>query len=244
MFWKRIWNGVESLIWPARCAGCRVRVFAEGGELGNRIFCSDCEQTLIPVSSPLCPRCGLPYDGRGSDHLCGECLATPLVFDKLAAAYRYGGAIADALKGLKYGRKTHLARPLGQMMIPVTERLPAPDLIVPVPLHARKLRARGFNQSALLGAVVESALRVRMDTGTILRVRPTRPQAGQSREERIANIRGAFQITHARRVQGKRILVVDDVVTTGTTVREVARVLRRSGACAVYAVAVARACQT
>ena len=233
--------GLADLLWPPRCVACGLRLVPSNGAEEGSSFCDDCSGALVEVSSPMCPRCGLPFEGAGPDHLCGECITSPPAFGQLVAVYQYGGPAADAVMRLKYGKRTHLAKPLGEMIHSVTMAISKVDLVVPVPLHPKRLRKRGFNQSVLLAIPIASALKARLETKSIKRIRDTDPQAGQSRDDRRENIKGAFSVTCKRRFNDKQVLLVDDVVTTGTTVREVAKVIMAAGAASVSVAAFARA---
>jgi ComF family protein len=233
-------NAVVDLLWPPRCAGCFARLDAR--PVGVSIpFCDICASSLIRVESPRCTRCALPFDGDGPDHLCLECARIPPPFGRLEAVFEYGGAAADAVVRLKYGGATFLAGCLGKEMAALVDRSKRIDSVIPVPLHSKKILSRGFNQSALLAKVIASMIDVPLDTSSLVRIRDTSPQAGMSRKERLRNIRGAFYVKRNKHITGKRVLLVDDVVTTATTVREASRVLVRSGARRVDVAAFARA---
>jgi ComF family protein len=157
------------------------------------------------------------------------------------AAYQYGGPAADAVMRLKYGQKPHIASHLSGVLVSLLDGVGEIDLVVPVPLHVRRLRRRGFNQSALLAAPVAASLGLPLETRAVLRVRDTDAQAGQSRAARCENIKGAFSVVRPSRLAGNRVLLVDDVVTTGTTAREIASVMLRAGAESIVVLAFARA---
>jgi ComF family protein len=181
--------------------------------------------------------------------LCGVCRRSRPPYLKAAAYGNYDGGLRDLLHLLKYDRVRPAARVLGRMLSEVIVRL-APDfgdeppLLVPVPLHERKLRERGFNQSEL---IAEAALKLKpagldlpLASAVLQRTRATQSQTGLSSHQRRENIRGAFSVTDASKVAGRSVLLVDDVFTTGTTVSECARQLRRAGALRVWVATVAR----
>jgi len=234
-------TGLADLVWPRRCMACGARVGALLPSDPATAFCPVCADSLMPVVSPRCPRCALPFEGAGTDHLCGECLRDPPMFTAGAALFQYGEAAARAVTRLKYGPTPHLAEVMGRLMLANTA-LGAVDLVVPVPLHRKRLRRRGFNQSALLARPMAKGLGVPLDGRLAVRTRDTTSQAGLTRDERRKNLNGAFAVQKPGRAAGRRILLVDDVVTTGTTVREVAKCLRRAGARDVFVAAFARAC--
>ncbi len=231
-----------NLFWPVRCAACNARMPPCDGGGADEPFCALCRETLLPVKEPYCPRCGLAFEGVGPSHLCGECLADPPPFSGARAVFEYGAAAKEAALRLKYGRVAWLGNALGRSMRPIAASMTRPDFVVPVPLHEARLRERGFNQSALLAAPSAVYLRSPLLTGVLRRIRNTTPQAGLSRADRMDNIRGAFCISGENKVSGKRVMLVDDVITTGMTVREAAAVLLHAGAVAVEVIAFARAC--
>jgi ComF family protein len=234
------------------------------------LFPSDCHICSLPLTNisrlPVCPECleamsrsqGLACEvcgermfgfGLGSDELCGECLKEHPAFEKASAYGSYDGGLRELIHLLKYDRVRSAATVLGRMLAEAITDLrphvaPAGTLLVPVPLHSSKLRSRGFNQSEL---IAQAALKCNLDLRLLKlrpqilkRVRATESQTGLTREQRRENIRGAFAVTSADEVRGRDILVVDDVLTTGTTVGECARVLRNAGAARVWVATVAR----
>jgi ComF family protein len=156
----------------------------------------------------------------------------------------FDGPVREMIHRFKYDKRVHLARPLGLLaavQLAPFARMTAPDLIIPVPLHVKRLRQRGFNQSVLLGNVLAREWRVPLCRSNLRRIRWTDPQIGLSAEERVSNVRGAFAVTNPALVKGKRVILLDDVYTTGSTVAECARALNKAGAKAVTVVTVARA---
>lgn len=224
------------LLFPSRCGGCQMLLDS------RTLFCASCGAVAERLGHPRCVVCAVPFEGPGEDHHCGECLAHPPAFETVRAPYLYGGPVARAVCDLKYAGRTDLAVPLGHEMLQ-TVGVRSIDRVVPVPLHPRRLRARGFNQAALLAEPIAAALGVRFDTTALVRRRETMAQAKLGRAERRLNVRGAFAVParSRERVEGERVLVVDDVVTTGETVAACARALRRAGAAEVEVAAVARA---
>jgi len=229
-----------NFLFPPLCHVCR-KFIPEAGKLH---ICDACREALQPVSHPLCTVCGVPFDGAGADHVCGACLVHPPSFDASRSALLYEGACRSLIHTFKYSYKVHLRRPLGllaaeQLAEVVTGR--SPDLIVPVPLHAKRLRKRGFNQAILLGEVLEREWNIPLHRQAMQRVRWTEPQINLTAEQRQVNVKGAFAVADASAVAGKRVLLVDDVFTTGSTVDECAKVLKKSGATEVVVITVARA---
>jgi ComF family protein len=221
------------LLWPARCAGCDELVSPD------LAFCELCQRTLVSLAD-ACPGCALPPDGASC-----RCAADPFPFVRAQAAFAYGGAVTDALLRFKHGRRLDLARPLGRSLRSALEPLLAgAEAVLPVPLHPRRLRARGFNQAlALVRAARGAAGRpwppVWVDT--LRRIRDTPVLGRHSRGDRRALVAGAFAVPDPERVRGKVLVVVDDVMTTGATLAGCAQALRSAGAAEVRVASFARA---
>jgi ComF family protein len=248
-------------VFPARCLECREFIPAgarepagEAGAVADAVdllrpfFCRGCLRGVMPLDPPLCPRCGVMFKGRvGGDHLCGRCREHPPAFHMARAAFVYDGSLVDVIHCFKYKGKLQLAAPLRLLLRQAFARCWADervDAILPVPLHGRRLRSRGFNPPELLvrgwekGAAGVPSPPVVADV--LQRVRATAAQAGLGRREREINIRGAFAVRRPERIAGRHLLVVDDVLTTGATAAEAARVLCESGAARVDVLALAR----
>ena len=221
--------------------------------LMSPFICANCSGTFMAVESPICSTCGVVFKSReGEDHDCGECLDAPKRFRIARSAGVYDKVLMAAIHCLKYKEKIQLARPLGVLLFMAFCRYCNKgniNLIVPIPLHKRKLRSRGFNTSFLfvkewvfITKVLNEALPVIPVAGDILvRKRWTEPQTGLGRKERLQNIKNAFGVSDSSKVKGKKILLVDDVYTTGATVNECAKVLMRAGAASVDVLTLARA---
>jgi len=234
-------------IYPPRCGFCSKRLKAQEAEC----FCVGCLQKIRLVSHPLCPLCGRPYlDTSGEDHFCGPCLVRAPYFSRARAWACYpreeteGHPLRDVVQRFKYGRKVSLGKPLGQLMAygctPSFQDY-NPDIILPVPLHPKRLRWRGFNQALVLARVIGRKWQIPVDPFILVRSRETPPQTQLSEKERRKNVRGAFSLNSRKTVKGRIILLVDDVYTSGATVNECSRVLRRAGAKEVYVLTLARA---
>ncbi|MBW1682328.1 MAG: ComF family protein [Deltaproteobacteria bacterium] len=237
-------SSLLNLIYPPRCPVCLdFLAAAPDSEDPLSSFCAACLSGFHEISSPLCPCCGTPFPGEGPDHLCEPCLRKAPAFDALRAPYLYEGALMTAIHRLKYGGKSSLAHVLGPLLARFALGwLEARDpLVMPVPLHPRKLRERGFNQSLLLARHVARALDAKLDFTTLCRVRYTKPQTGLDREERRRNVVRAFEVRGKDSLKGLDILLVDDVATTGNTLGECAGVLKRRGAGRVFCLVLARA---
>jgi ComF family protein len=221
---------------PRMCLFCGVPV----GEAAPVAVCPDCQGQIEWVESPLCSSCGLMFTARdGNDRVCGDCRADPPPFSRARAAALYQGPAAQAITRFKFTRQMAylplmhhwLKRP------PCLELVAAADLLVPVPLHPQRLKARGFNQSLLLAQAFPEKPLARE---ALVRTRHTVPQVGLKPRERRDNVKGAFAVADPARVARQKVLLIDDLYTTGATVKECAKVLRQAGAPQVEVLTVAR----
>jgi ComF family protein len=234
-------------LFPPRCRACGV--WTRGPD--SACFCSSCAAAIELIEHPLCIICGRPFPGSaGEDHLCGACIRRAPHFQRARSWACYPREEADpqplrtAVQKFKYGRKVSLGKPLGRLMAAGCGEFLVqcrPELIVPVPLHPKRLRWRGFNQSLLLARQVSRACGAPVDAFLLIRRRETPPQTQLSEEERRKNMRGAFAVRAPASVRGKTLLLIDDVYTSGATVNECSRELRRAGARAVNVLTLARA---
>ena len=234
-------------LYPPRCRACGGRIYGRDAEY----FCAACWPEIHVVSHPLCTVCGRPFiDASGDDHLCGVCLSRTPYFARARAWACYPREemsehpLRRVVQKFKYGRRVSLGKPLGRLMAQGCQEFLsecAVDVIIPVPLHPKRLRWRGFNQSVLLARQVSRALDVPMDPFVLCRSKQTPPQTQLTEEERRKNVRGAFSLNPHKPVEGRRVLLVDDVYTSGATVNECSRSLKRAGAEEVYVLTLARA---
>lgn len=238
---KEILTGIADLIFPPRCITCD----ALREQHGPLPFCPSCLEKIRFIRSPLCPRCGLPFPAaEGEDHLCGDCLTSEKPYAVARAFGEYEGTLLTAIHRFKYRGRTGIGEILGRLMADFASGIwdmKVFERIVPVPLHRRRLRERGFNQAVILAREISKRFGLPLDLWSLRREIFTPPQVGLGREERSANVRGAFSATHPERIAGRRILLVDDVYTTGSTLAECARVLIRANAESVAVLTLARA---
>jgi ComF family protein len=227
------------LLFPPLCHICKTFI-PKAGEL---FICADCLGKITFLVNPLCPVCGTPFlTEDGVDHTCGDCLKNPPLHICRSATH-FSGPVQELIHRFKYGYRVHLSQPLGLLAANALQPFQseaAPDMILPVPLHRKRLRQRGFNQSQLIAGVLAKKWGVPLVTGNLRRVRWTEPQTTLDAAERRDNVRGAFDLRYPQRLEGKRVLLVDDVLTTGSTLRACAEPLREAGAAAIFAVTVAR----
>jgi ComF family protein len=219
------------LLYPPRCPGCR----AIGGSSGS--FCRACRETFAELPLPHCDRCCEP-DVQG---LCPHCQRERPAFEHVTVPFLFGGALADAVHRLKYEDRPHLAGALAAVALAAArDDLAWCDLAVPVPLHVRRLKERGYDQALLLARAFAKATKRPLEARALQRIRETPPQVGLNRRAREQNVRGAFAASPPL-VQGKRVLLVDDVLTTGSTAHAASLALLEAGVTAVRVLALARA---
>ncbi len=252
--------GLFATLFPSDCRLCAAPLI----NISRLPVCEDCLGAMRPIRGGLCSICGerlvIPFSfaaqscsSENGDVLCGLCRRLEPPYVKATAYGSYEGGLRELIHLLKYNQVRPAANVLGRMLAEAIEdlqpRFSASEvLLVPVPLHWRKLRQRGFNQSELIARTALKlepvADRFRLRAALLERRRETKSQIGLSRHQRRENIRGAFALSKSHDVVGREILLVDDVFTTGTTVSECARILRRAGASQVYVATVARTLKT
>ena len=216
---------------PPVCLLCRLPATAAG-------FCAGCRADLPVIASP-CPSCAAPV--RDTDLPCGRCQRAPPPFERLLAPFAYRFPLDLAITRLKYARELAFAAPIGRLMSEaIVAAGPAIDIVVPVPLHWRRLLLRGFNQAERLATGVARSLGCPLAARALDRPVPTRTQTALDRSARQRNVATAFRASRAQ-VRSRRVLLVDDVVTSGATAEAASRALLRAGAASVVVLAAARA---
>lgn len=234
---------------PPTCHICKLPI----KEYNNPYICRICWDKIKFIDGPVCPCCGIPFKSsvalaRSPDYLCGTCRKQKFYFTKASALGYYEGTLSEAIHIFKYEKKQSMAKYLNNLIAEdLLQKLAEIDVIVPVPLHKMRLTERGFNQSLLIahhiansivGAGLKPASTLSIDG--LQRTRWTRPQIELSREERLRNVKGAFAVRDSISFKGKNLLLIDDVYTTGATVNECARVLKKAGAKEVAVFTLAR----
>ena len=270
---KKLYKIVNETVFPPKCLVCRsfidppqseengyssavdlsLNIQSQVQRLFAKYLCWNCIGGLVVVESPLCSCCGLPFESRqGIDHRCGDCSASPKKFRIARAPLVYEQIFTEVIHCYKYKGKIQLARPLAELLLTAFKLFwdkDSIDVVVPVPLHMKRLRERGFNQALLLTRYWQTITEqlpfdpsdLQVENDVLVRNIPTAPQSGLGRKQRAANIKGAFGILDKAKIIDKRILLVDDVYTTGATVDECARLLLHHGAAHVDVLSLARA---
>jgi ComF family protein len=235
-----------SILFPSDCRICRAPLT----NIASLPVCEPCLAQIVPLDGPLCQICGEklfhPNAEAEDAPLCGICRRVGAHFRRAAAYGAYEGALRDLIHLFKYKGIKPAGKVLGSLLnhTVTTMVLPESLILVPVPLWSGKRTARGFNQAEAIARTFidfQPSGSIQLDTSILIRTRETASQTGLTRHQRRANVRGAFAVIKAKKIKGRSLLIVDDVMTTGTTAGECARVLRRAGAKEVFVATVARA---
>ncbi len=230
-------NAFKDLLFPPFCLGCARRLESSRPPL----FCADCYADIAFIRSPCCRCCGIPFS-TGVDHLCGNCLSGHSAFDLARSLLHYRPPVSTVIRSVKFsGHLTGMAT-LGALAAQseIMPLLAEPDLVIPVPLHISRLRERGFNQALVIARGCFPQWKNRIINNLLLRRRATLPQSLLTGKLRRTNLKKVFNLCAPHRVVGKRILLVDDVFTTGSTVNECSKVLRSAGAARIDVFTLAR----
>ena len=217
---------------PPRCPGCGT-ITSE-----PQSFCPDCWRSVEWLGDSGCRSCGLILEATELE-ICAACLAKPPIIARSRAAVAYGETSRTLPLRLKYSRKIALAKTMARYMRPLVDWSDEPVLI-PVPLHRRRLWTRGFNQAALIAAALAQGSLARIDPLALRRRKPTAALKGMSPAQRRREVAGAFQVVDVRAVEGRKVILVDDVLTTGSTANACAKALRRAGASRIELICWAR----
>jgi competence protein ComFC len=228
-----------SLLYPPICTICGRSIPA------GQYLCDQCETKAVRIVAPFCDKCSEPFEGSITGTFsCANCVHRTIYFDAAVAAYRGRGIVRQIIHEFKYGHQIHLRHLVARWLNAALddERLRGRrfDVIVPVPLHPARQRERGFNQANLLAELLSAQTSI-PSRPLLERIRYTNTQTALDRAERMENLHNAFRLRKNADVRGLRVLLVDDVLTTGSTLSECARVLKRAGALSVHAATAARA---
>lgn len=232
-------RALTSLLYPPVCSVCSASVEP------HEYLCGECHGRAPRIIPPFCAKCSEPFAGAiTGPFACANCTHQKLHFEAAVAAYRSRGIVRTLVHDFKYRGQIHLRHLIGRWLCAALDdprlRDRSFDIIVPVPLHPARERERGFNQAALLAELMAVKMSIQIKP-VLERVRYTTTQTAFDREERMENLHNAFRLRKKADVRHLRVLLIDDVLTTGSTLSECARVLRRAGAVSIHAATAARA---
>lgn len=222
------WGRLIDLLFPPQCGGCRTP---------GSLWCEACRAAVQPIVPPWCDQCGQPFV---TDRLCASCRAHPLVIEKIRSVALFDGVLREAIHQFKYQRLSSLAEPFGELLADYwrAEQLAA-DWLIPVPLHPSRERDRGYNQSELLARGLARRVKAPVSSTGLRRTRVTAVQMTLNAAQRRENVAGAFECGEAR-VRGARVVLIDDVGTTGATLDACAQAVLKAGAASVMGLTLAR----
>ena len=240
MILNEIFNNISNIIFPPQCISC-ANILKPSKE---EIFCLTCREQIKYLTRSLCPICGMAFLNSPSEsHLCGNCLENKPYFSCARAVASYETIILDTIHQFKYSRDLSIGSALASFLAAFS----FPDfefqvsaILVPVPLHIKKLRERGFNQSLILANALSKKKRIEVNFSLLKRHKSTLTQTGLNKKEREQNIKGAFEVSDKKIISGKNVILIDDVYTTGATLNECAKTLMKAGAGKVAALTLAR----
>ena len=241
MGWLKLFSSALDYLFPSYCLICGSQDVYQAGYL----ICKECIDSISFITHPFCSCCGKPFFTENSrDHLCSDCLSHKSHFNFVRALGTYEGILEKIIHQLKYKHKFAVGN-IFNLLLDACQfneiDFSAYDFFIPVPLHQRRLRQRGFNQAVIIGKVLQKKYKVPLKLMVLERTVYTLPQVGLRGKERKNNVRNAFRVKDLKVVQNKSILLLDDVFTTGATINECARVLKAAGASRVDGFVVARA---
>jgi competence protein ComFC len=237
---KNFFKAALDLVYPRQCQLC--------GETNHcdpfPFLCKLCSNSAPRLEGPACAKCGLPVLGQvSSEFQCSNCSEMDLCFDSAVSAVGFRGVVRHAIHGFKYSRQIYWGNVLAEWFVEGAERIidfKQIDLGVPVPLHSVRERERGFNQAWVLAEALKVKFGLMTSRRCLKRVRPTETQTHLDRQQRISNLNGAFEVSDPMAVKNKSVLLIDDVLTTGSTASECGRVLYDAGARSVLVFTLAR----
>lgn len=243
MIINEVLNNISDIIFPPQCISCAAILQS----LTERVFCSSCREKIKFLTGSLCPICGIIFfNSPSANHLCGNCLEKKPYFSSARAVAGYETIILNAIHRFKYGRDLSTGALLASLMADFS----FPDLdfkdyslIIPVPLHIKKLRKRGFNQAIILADAIGKKWQIPVNFSLLKRCKFTLSQTGLDKKERERNIKRAFEVTDRGKIAGINIILVDDVYTTGATLNECAKILTKAGVQKVAVLTLARVLQ-
>ena len=220
-------NALLNILFPESCPTCQ----RPSLDHNTAPICTECWQGILPHDGPGCQKCGKPFVS-GISTTCADCIQSEPYFRNARSFGPHKGALKKAINLFKYHGIKRLAGPLSDVMHRIS--IPSVDAVIPVPLYKKRLRQREFNQSALLAKRTAKQLGIPFTPDCLARIRDTTPQVGMNSNDRFKNVKKAFIIKDSSVIRDRNILLVDDVFTTGATVRECSRIMKKAGAQNVY----------
>lgn len=235
-FFSDAFKGLLNFIFPPQCSICKTRV------QNTDTLCNECFSRIRFISKPYCEKCGRPFEFQIADELfCGACLTKKQVFHKARAAFKYDDFSRQLILPFKHSDHIELTTLLTNLLYQAGGDLfEEADILIPVPLHRFRLMKRKYNQSALLAKALSDRIKKPFATGVLLRVKHTQSQGHMKKAERKQNVSKAFQVKNALKIVGKHVLLIDDVMTSGATLNECAKALKKAGANKVSYLTLAR----
>lgn len=226
-----------SLILPRTCPGCNK---ALRNKSGAEIICHECWSSLKKNIPPFCHRCGRHINiDSGMSKICPECESKVIHFDRAFSPCIYEGLVKELIHKFKYGQRDDYGRILSRLLVEFIKEYNLPpiehfDMLIPIPLHKQRLREREFNQSEILARYLSEEFPLQVSSDILLRNRNTVTQTGLTQDERCKNVENSFSVENVQKLKGKMVILIDDVLTTGATCSEAARVLKENGASIVF----------
>lgn len=234
-------NGLVDILYPKKCLACKEKIKST---VTDDFVCLECWGNIKKNIPPFCRSCGRHLNTKiSTKSICNICIKEPLFFDRAFSPCSYDGVIKELIQEFKYKNKDYLGKVLSTLMIDFIKEynlgIEYIDLVIPIPLHNSRLREREFNQAQVLGNFIAGAFNKDISSDALVRRLPTKSQTKLKNLERFLNVAGSFSLSKRGSVNGRNILLIDDVLTTGATASEAARVLKNSGAGIIFVLTLA-----
>lgn len=225
--YRWFWQAVD-FVYPPECAGCN-----KPGE----IWCNDCQESVRAITGPICPICGYPLT---RNEVCPDCQETPPPYTALRSWAEYEGPLREALHNLKYKNDLELANVFSSALVNIIQTAHWNfDFIIPMPISPNHYKSRGYNQSVVIARPIALTLGIPIVSNVVKRIKETRSQVNLNREERFKNLQSAFSANSAK-LLNKKVLLVDDICTTGATISSCSKTLKGAGCSEIYCLTIAR----